>query len=94
MICDISFPNVDSVVPIGRRDAFPLCVQPSAGRNGQKGTGDDRLAVFGSEQLRIRGAAALERDADGEAADTSATLAFATASLRCLRVSASQWIHS
>lgn len=83
------FLSIDRVVPIGRRDAFPLCVQPSARRNGPEGTGDDRLALIGSEQLRIRGAAALERNANGEAAGTSATLAFATASLRCLRVSAS-----
>jgi len=79
--------NVGRAVPIGRCDALPIRVQSPAWWNGQEGSRDDRLAVFGSKQLRSRGAATLERHADGEATDAGATLALAAASLRHPRVS-------
>lgn len=79
--------NVGRAVPIGRRDTLPVRVQSPAWRNGQEGSGNDRLAVPWSKQFRIGGAAALERHADSEATDASATLALAATPLRDRRVS-------
>jgi len=83
----ISLMNAGRTIPTGRCDTLSICVQSPAWWNGQEGSRDDRLAVLGSKQLWIRGAATLERHADGEAADTGATLALAAASLRHPRVS-------
>jgi len=79
--------NVGRTIPIGRCDTLPICVQSPAWWNGQEGSRDDRLAVFGFKQFWAWGTATLERYADREAADAGATLALAAASLRHPRVS-------